>query len=130
MKRDDLIFKDECYQIIGILISIYKELGGTLLEKHYQKAIAVAFKKAGIKFIEQALVKLNYKDSIIGTFFIDFVVEINGNKIILEIKKHENFSPNNIQQVSNYLKAMNLKLGILANFTKSGVKFKRIVNLH
>lgn len=28
-----------------------------------------------------------------------------------------------------YLKAFNLKLGILANFTPEGLKFKRIVNI-
>jgi len=35
----------------------------------------------------------------------------------------------NIEQIYSYLKATNLKLGILANFTKTGLRFKRIVNL-
>ena len=68
-------------------------------------------------------------DASIGIFFPDFLIEINDVKIILDIKKNENFGPKNIRQVNDYLKATGLKLGILANFTKSGVKFKRLINL-
>ena len=34
-----------------------------------------------------------------------------------------------IEQVIGYLKAFNLKLGIIATFTSKGLKFKRIVNI-
>lgn len=73
---------------------------------------------------------LQNKEKIIGLFYIDFIVKIGKAEIVLEIKKHENFGPKNIDQVNSYLKTLNLKLGILANFTHSGVKFKRIVNLY
>lgn len=127
--REDLVYRDECYKIMGVLFSIYKKFGGTLLEKYYQKACAAGFEKAKITFKEQVPVKLSFEGKLIGIFFIDFLIEIGEAKIILEIKKHENFGPKNIDQVKNYLKAMDLKLGILANFTHSGVKFMRIVNL-
>lgn len=57
---------------------------------------------------------------------MDFVVE---NKIVLELKRGENFPKKHIEQVYAYLKATKLKLGIIANFSKSGVKFKRILNI-
>jgi GxxExxY protein len=129
MLRDDLIYKDEYYRIVGALYKVFKELGGELLEKHYQKAIAIGFKLAGIKFIEQYPIKLYYEDQFIGIYYADFFIEINGAKIILEIKKNENFGLKNIKQISDYLKTLNFKLGILANFTVTGVKCKRIVNL-
>ena len=129
MRREDLILKDECFRIVGVLFEVYKKYGGTLLEKHYQKAIAEALKIAGLKFSEQVLINLFFGDKVIGKFYADFLIEINGQKIILEIKKNENFGTKNIHQLHSYLKALNLQLGILANFTTSGVKFKRIVNL-
>jgi len=49
--------------------------------------------------------------------------------VVLEIKKGEYFVKTNIDQVKTYLKATNLRLGIIANFTEQGVKFRRIVNL-
>jgi GxxExxY protein len=129
-KKKDLIYRDECFKVTGILFSVYKQLGGTLLEKHYQKALTEAFKKELIEFEEQVPVKLSFEGKSIGMFYIDFLIKVGGATMILEIKKHENFGPKNIDQVKNYLKALNLKLGILANFTHSGVKFKRIVNLY
>jgi len=50
------------------------------------------------------------------------------NKIVLEIKKGNYFGKRNIEQILNYLKMTNLKLGILANFTPNGVKFLRVLN--
>ena len=129
MLRDDLIYKDECYKIVGILYKVYKELGGELLEKHYQKALAVALKHAGIKFTEQYQIKLYFEDKFIGIYYADFLIELGEAKIILEIKKNENFNVKNITQLDKYIKTLKVKLGILANFTKSGVKYKRIVNL-
>ncbi len=129
MLRDDLVYKDECYRIIGIIYKVFKELGGDLLEKHYQKAVSIALASAGIKYTQQFPVKLYYDNKFIGVYYLDFLIEIGESKIILEIKKHENYGLKNIKQVSEYLKALNLKLGILANFTKTGVKYKRIVNL-
>jgi hypothetical protein len=49
---------------------------------------------------------------------------------VLEIKKGDIFLKTNIEQKYAYLKITGLKLGILANFTKKGLRFKRIINLH
>lgn len=48
---------------------------------------------------------------------------------MLEIKKRDHFSKKDIDQVYAYLKATGLKLGIIAYFTKGGVKFKRVLNI-
>jgi len=58
--------------------------------------------------------------------FSDFLIE---NKIVLEIKVGERFEKKPINQVYSYLKANNFKLGILAQFTKEKVRFRRILNL-
>lgn len=58
--------------------------------------------------------------------YIDFIIN---NKIILEIKKGDRFIKSNIDQIYSYLKVTGLKLGILANFTRKGIQFKRMVNL-
>ena len=52
------------------------------------------------------------------------------NKIILEIKKGNRFLKSNIDQLYSYLRVTGLKLGILANFTKRDLQFKRIVNVN
>ncbi len=126
LKRDDLIYPDLCYQIIGILFEIYRELGSGYQEKYYQKIVSSELKRCGLFYKEQVATPLIYKGSKVGNYFLDFIIS---NKIILELKKGERFSRKNIEQIYAYLKASGLKLGIIANFTKDGVRFKRIVNL-
>ena len=125
--RNDLIYPELSYKVVGILFEVYNNLGSGYQEKYYQKAIKTAFLEQEIKFEEQLLTKIRFKNNNIGKYFLDFLVD---NKIVLEIKKGDRFSRKDIEQVYAYLKTINLKLGIIANFTNHGIKFKRIVNLN
>lgn len=124
--RKNIIYADLCFEIVGILYDVYDNIGFGHKEKYYQNALKVAFEEKNIKFSEQVYIPLKYNNQIIGKYFLDFLID---DKVILEIKSGSVYSKNNITQIYSYLKANNLKLGILANFTKNGVKFKRIVNL-
>lgn len=127
IKRDDLIYPELCYKIVGILYDVFNEVGPGHKEVLYQKAISIAFDKNKIGFSEQVHTPLKYQNVQIGKYFLDFLIE---NKIILEIKKDSIFRKQNIDQVFSCLRASNLKLGIIANFARNGVKFKRIVNIN
>ncbi len=126
LRRADLLYPELSYKIVGILIKVYKELGPDLLEKHYQRAIALELSKAGIKFKEQEPVAIYYQGEKIGTYALDFLIE---NLIILEIKKNNNFTKKHIDKVYSYLQEYKLQLGILANFTANGMIYKRIINV-
>jgi len=39
IKRNDLIYPDLCYRIVGILFEVFKELGPGYQEKHYQSGV-------------------------------------------------------------------------------------------
>lgn len=125
--QNQIIFEELSYKINGILFDVYNELGPGLSEKYYQRAVFEALKLAGFKIQQQLYVPLKYKDIKIGNYYLDFLIE---DTIVLEIKQGNTFLKRNISQVYEYLKVTNLKLGILANFTSSGVKIKRIVNLY
>lgn len=125
-KQTKVVYPELSYKLVGILFEVYNNLGSGYQEKYYQKAIASELKRTGIKFQEQVHYPIDYKDEILGDYYFDFLIE---DKIVLEIKKDKRFSQKNITQVYAYLKASKLKLGILANFTKDGVEFKRIINV-
>jgi len=125
--KKNLVYPELSYKIIGILYGVYNEVGGGFREKYYQKAISEALRLAKVSYAEQIYVPLLFKAKKIGFYYLDFLIE---NKIILEIKAGELFNRRNIKQVISYLKGAKLKLGILANFTKSGVCYKRILNLY
>ena len=126
LKRQDLMYPELSYQIIGILFNVYNELGGGCHEKYYQKAVAIGLKECGLIFKEQVYTPVSFKEIKIGNYYLDFLIE---DKIVLEIKKGEKFTKKNIEQIYSYLKATNLKLGIIANFTKNRLISKRILNI-
>ena len=127
IRKKDLLYPDLSYKIVGALFNVYNNIGSGHREKFYQRAIAIELKSIDIPYIEQLHVAIKFKDKIVGKYYLDFLID---NKIVLEIKKGEVFLRKNIEQIFSYLKAKRLKLGILANFTKSGLKFKRIVNIN
>jgi GxxExxY protein len=124
---EKIIYPELSFKIVGILFEVYNELGGSYQEKYYQRAIAAALNKNKVVFKEQFPIELKFQEEKIGKYYLDFIIE---GKIVLEIKKGNYYSRTNIQQVYCYLKSSGSKLGILANFTPSGVKFKRIVNIN
>lgn len=126
-EHSKVIYPNLSYKIVGILFEVYNQLGPGYQERYYQRAIEAALKEHNLKFNSQFPTDLNFKNSKIGKYFIDLLVE---KKIVLEIKKGNYFPKKNIEQVYAYLKATNLKLAILANFTSTGIKFRRILNLY
>ena len=124
--RTDLIYPELSYKIIGILFDVYNKLGYGYQEKYYEKATAVAFKSAKLNYKEQLSVPLKFEDEKIGNYFLDFLID---DKVVLELKRGERVAKSNIDQIYAYLKATGLKLGILAQFTPSGIKFRRILNI-
>lgn len=127
LKRKDLIYPELSYQVARILFEVWSDVGIGHKEKFYQKAAAHCFDKHSLKYEEQLPVKINFKGTFIGIYYFDFLIE---NKIVLEIKVRNYFSKKDIEQLYAYFKARKLKLGIIAHFTKTGVKIKRVVNLN
>lgn len=126
LKRKDLVYPELSYKIIGCAFEVYNELGFGHAEKIYQKALAVAFRKKELLFEEQVYTPLKFQDEIVGKMFFDFLVE---GKIIVELKKNNFFSKQNVDQVNQYLASRNLQLALLINFTPAGVNYKRFVNV-
>jgi len=124
--KPDLVYPELSYQIVGFLFDIFLQLGYGYRENQYQKAIEIAFNNAKLSYKKEVPIKIRYREQFIATNYLDFLVE---DKIIIELKQGNQFNQKDIDQLYNYLKATGLKLGILARFTRSGVKFKRIVNV-
>jgi GxxExxY protein len=126
LKRDDLIYPELSYRIVGCAFEVFREIGSGHLEKHYQRALKITFDKNGIENREQVCHEIKLGDELIGKIFLDFVVD---EKVVVEIKKDNKFSEANINQIYNYLKTSGLKLGLIINFGWQEVKVKRIINI-
>jgi GxxExxY protein len=127
VRRDDLVYPELCYQLVGYAYEVFSELGPGHSEKTYQKAYSHMLHINHHKFEEQVYYPVRFKDEIISRGFLDFKVD---EKIIIELKKDERFSKAHIEQVLDYIKRSGLKLAVLINFAKQGVQFKRVVNIN
>ena len=126
-EKDKLLYGDLSYKMMGVIFDVYNTIGSCHKEKYIQEAIATDFDKLKIKYQREVPVPLIYKDKRIGKYYLDFVVD---NKIILEIKRGNGLLQNNFNQLQAYLKALNLKLGILILFSNAKVRFTRILNIY
>lgn len=125
-KEEEVAYPELSYKVVGALFEVWNNIGGGHKEKFYQRAVAQELKTSGVVFQEQLPAKVEYKGKFIGIYYFDFLIE---DRVVLEIKVRNYFSKKDIEQIYSYLKAKNLKLGIIAHFTKTGVKFKRVLNL-
>jgi len=70
-------------QIIKCFYTVYEKLGYGFLEKIYERALMIEFKKAGLNFNNQYPINVYYDDENIGDFVADFLLV---EKVIVEIK--------------------------------------------
>jgi GxxExxY protein len=126
MIRSDLIYKDECYKIIGIIYEVFNDIGYGHREKFCQNAVEEAFKENKIELKRELKAKVKYKGKEVGYYMFDFLVL---GKIVVELKQKNYFAKKDIEQLYSYLRAAKLKLGILVYFTRNGIRYKRIVNI-
>ena len=120
-----LIYPELSYKIVGCVFEVFNNLGPNHRESLYQKAVAKELDKQNINFISQFPIDLKYKGEVIGRNFFDFYIE---NKVILELKVGSHIRKCNFEQLVDYLKLSNIKLGIITCFTSNGVKFHRLLN--
>ncbi len=121
----DLIYKEECYTLVGLCMEVHKILGKGFSVAIYKDALENELKDAGIQYKREKEYEVSYKDRILKhKYRADFVVY---DKIILEIKAATNVVEGHVKQTLNYVKAANIQLGIIINFGEDSLKYKRIV---
>ena len=110
--------------VIGAAFEISKVLGAGFLEKVYERALIRELVLRGVSVKAQASFPVCYKGQYVGEYVADLVVE---GKLIVELKCVDHFAKEHLAQCINYLKASGLRLGLLINFQRPRVEWKRVV---
>jgi len=123
--NNDILYKEECYQIIGACMNVHKELGPGFLEAVYQESLTLEFLEQGIPFEKEKEIRIVYKGKTLDKCYkADFLCFDN---IIVEVKALSEISNDHISQLLNYLKATKLRVGLLVNFGSSRLVYKRLI---
>jgi GxxExxY protein len=122
--EERLLHADITEKIIGAAFEVYSILGYGFLESVYLKAMQVELQRQGLKAEIEAPIKVKYKNVIIGDFRADLLVN---DVVIVEMKVAKNYNADDEPQLLNELKATGIKVGLLINFGRTKVEFKRMV---
>ena len=118
-------FKEECYKIIGCCMETHNELGCGFLEAVYQEALSIVMKEKNIPFDREKILDILFRGKILDKKYIaDFICY---DEIILELKASDGLTDNDLAQILNYLKATGKKIGLLINFGKTKLQYKRVI---
>jgi len=120
---EKILYKDLSYRIMGLAMQVHKELGFGFLEKVYENALMVIFRRKVIKAIQQAPLTVHFLDEVVGEYYADIMVE---DRIILELKTVAKITDVHRSQTLNYLKATGMKLAIILNFGKESLEYERL----
>ena len=110
-----MIHKELTDTIIKCFYKVYNSLGYGFLEKVYENALKIELEKNKLKVNPQMPIKVFYENNIVGEYFADLCVE---DKVIIELKAAETISQAHEAQLVDYLKATDIKVGLLLNFGK------------
>lgn len=111
-------------KVIGAAFEVYRVLGYGFLESVYQKAMQVELQRQGLRAEIESPIKVKYQNVIVGEFRADLLVS---EAVVVELKTAKNYSPEDEPQLLNELKATGIKVGLLINFGRTRVEFKRMV---
>ncbi len=121
----ELLEKELTEKVIGACFEVLNELGSGFLESVYQKALVIALTQLGLKAVEEVALKVTFRDRIVGDFYPDILVE---DRLLIELKAVRALTPEHEAQLLNYLKATGVKVGLLVNFGRRRLEWKRLVS--
>ena len=124
MIKEQYRYSELTSKIIGCAMTVHKTLGNGFQEIIYQRALEIEMRLAGISFTREYEMAIYYRDGIIGTRRVDFLVE---GIVSVELKSITKLEDVHLAQVLNYLKAYRLEVGLLINFGSKSLTFKRLV---
>ena len=118
-------YEDITKKIIASCFQVSNELGIGFLESVYERALMIVLFEKGLKVKNQCPLKVNFRGQIIGEFFADIIVE---DKIVIELKSVKALTVEHQAQLLNYLKVTGLPVGLLINFGKTKLEYRRFDN--
>jgi GxxExxY protein len=124
MAESNLKHADLTHNIIGAAREVHSQLGPGFLESVYEESLAIELDLHNIKFERQKPLNVFYKGRPAKQFICDILVD---NRVLIELKAVKELTSIDKAQLLNYLKAANIKVGLLINFGQSSLKFHRVV---
>jgi GxxExxY protein len=115
---------DLTYKIIAAAMRVHNQLGPGLKEAFYQRALSAQLAEAGVEFVAEQPIEISIEGNYIGQLYVDHLV---GDAVIVEEKAVSHLLTNDeVAQVITYLVASGMPVGLLLNFGRRSLEYKRV----
>ncbi len=112
------------YQIIGAAMAVHNELGAGFKENVYEKALYHKLRSLDISVVRQYPVEVVFEGEPVAQLYLDLFVE---EKVVVELKAfRHSLTYAELTQVIKYLKATGAPVGLLFNFGRSKLEYRRV----
>lgn len=119
-----LLHREITEKIIGAAFEVHRELGYGFLERVYQRAMQVELLRAGVSAEIEKRIQVKCKGVVVGDYDADLIVD---GCVAVELKVTPQYDKRDEAQLLNELKATGIKVGLLINFGRAKVEYKRLV---
>ena len=120
----DATGNDLTYRVIGAAMAVHNQIGSGFKEEVYEKALEVELNRLGIAAQRQYPVPVEYQGEQVALFYLDLYIE---GQLVVEVKALSHQLTNDeLAQVINYLKATRAPVGLLFNFGRRKLEYKRV----
>jgi GxxExxY protein len=111
--------------ILNCCFEVMKELGPGFLENVYKNALLIAMRQKGLQVEVERSFEVVFRGNVVGRYRADLIVE---QTVIVELKCCESLGKEQQAQLFNYLKVSQLPIGLLVNFRRGKLEWKRLQN--
>lgn len=111
--------------IIGCAMKVHNYFGSGFPEMVYQRSLMIELAKNGIDAVSEVEAVVKYYDTIVGKRRTDIIVE---GKVLIEIKAIMQIDNECYNQVLNCLNVFGFEVGLLLNFGRKRLEYRRFVN--
>lgn len=123
--RKQLIYPELSYKLNGIFFETQNRLGRYSTEKQYCHALEELLKGRKVAYAREKEIGIPFGEKIIEGNRVDFMIE---DKILVDAKAKSYITREDYLQMQRYLRAADLKLGLIVNFKPKSVVIKRVIN--
>ncbi len=110
-------------EILGCCFEVMKELGPGFQENVYKNALLIAMREQGLQVETEQSFKVVLRGRVIDRYRADLIVE---RTVVVELKCCESLVSEHQAQLFNYLRVSNLHVGLLVNFRRRKLEYKRL----
>ena len=111
-------------KILEAAFAVHNVLGAGFVERVYANALAIELRRSGLDCAQERPLKITYRDTIVGDYVADMIVD---KRVIIELKACASLDPSHSAQLMNYLRAANVHVGLLLNFGRPKLEYRRFV---